>query len=49
MNRFKIKQLDKMLQSAFDEAANFYSKGKYQRRIGFRKKPLIVSVDLANS
>ena len=49
MDGLNIKQLDKMLQSAFDEAANLYSKRGFQRRIGFGKKPALVSVDLYNA
>ena len=49
MDGLNIKQLDKMLQAAFDEAANLYSKRGFQRRIGFGKKPALVSVDLANA
>ena len=41
--------LDAMLQKAFDESTKIYQERGFQRRIGFGKKPAIISVDLANA
>ena len=49
MKESDLKNLDTMLQSAFDEAAKLYSDRGFQRRIGFGEKPALVSVDLANA
>jgi N-carbamoylsarcosine amidase len=38
-----------MLQKAFDESSRIYKERGFQRRIGFGKKPAIISVDLANA
>ncbi len=43
------KELDQMLQSAFDAATALYQERGFQRRIGFGKRPALVSVDLANA
>ncbi len=44
-----IENLDEMLQQAFDESSKIYQERGFQRRIGFGKKPAIISVDLANA
>ena len=44
-----IENLDEMLQKAFDESTRIYAERGFQRRIGFGKKPAIISVDLANA
>ena len=44
-----IADLDKMLQQAFDESSKIYKERGFQRRIGFGKKPALISVDLANA
>ncbi|MGE3700829.1 MAG: isochorismatase family protein [Hyphomicrobiaceae bacterium] len=44
-----IENLDAMLQKAFDESSKIYRQRGFQRRIGFGRKPAIVSVDLANA
>lgn len=44
-----IENLDEMLQQAFDESTKIYQQRGFQRRIGFGKKPAIISVDLANA
>ena len=44
-----IENLDQILQQAFDESTRIYQARGFQRRIGFGKKPAIVSVDLANA
>ncbi|MBY6058836.1 isochorismatase family protein [Leisingera daeponensis] len=41
--------LDKMLHEAFDAASALYKERGFQRRVGFGKKPALVSVDLANA
>lgn len=41
--------LDAVLQKAFDESTRIYAERGFQRRIGFGKKPALVSVDLANA
>jgi N-carbamoylsarcosine amidase len=38
-----------MLHQAFDKASEIYQQRGFQRRIGFGKKPALVSVDLANA
>jgi N-carbamoylsarcosine amidase len=42
-------ELDNMLHQAFDKASEIYQQRGFQRRIGFGKKPALVSVDLANA
>ncbi len=44
-----IDNLDEILQQAFDESTRIYSERGFQRRIGFGKKPALVSIDLANA
>lgn len=44
-----IENLDEILQKAFDESTRIYKERGFQRRIGFGKKPALVSVDLANA
>jgi N-carbamoylsarcosine amidase len=44
-----IKDLDKVLQQAFDASTQIYRERGFQRRIGFGKKPALISVDLANA
>ena len=44
-----IENLDAMLQKAFDESTKIYQQRGFQRRIGFGRKPGLVSVDLANA
>lgn len=41
--------LDEVLQKAFDESTRIYKERGFQRRIGFGKKPALVSIDLANA
>ena len=41
--------LDKMLQQAFDASTKIYQQRGFQRRIGFGRKPALISVDLANA
>ena len=42
-------QLDKMLQDAFAAASQLYKERGFQRRVGWGKRPALVSVDLANA
>ena len=44
-----IENLDAMLQKAFDESTKIYQQRGFQRRIGFGRKPALISVDLANA
>ncbi len=41
--------LDTALQMAFDESTRIYRERGFQRRIGFGRRPALVSVDLANA
>jgi N-carbamoylsarcosine amidase len=49
MDSENIKNLDTMLRKAFAEAAELYNDRGFQRRIGFGKRPALISVDLANA
>ena len=42
-------KLEKALEAAFEEATKRYQANGFQRRIGFGKKPALISVDLANA
>jgi len=42
-------ELEKVLQDAFDASSKIYAERGFQRRIGFGKKPALISVDLANA
>ena len=42
-------ELEKVLQQAFDASSKIYAERGFQRRIGFGKKPALISVDLANA
>ena len=49
MSNVDEKELDRLLQQAFDTASNLYKQRGFQRRVGFGKRPALVSVDLANA
>ena len=49
MEDVDVKELDRMLQQAFDEATKLYKERGFARRVGFGKKPALISVDLANA
>lgn len=49
MTDIDSKELDRMLQAAFDASTKIYQERGFQRRIGFGKRPALVSVDLANA
>ena len=46
---FDLQELEKLLEKAFEAASSLYKERGFQRRIGFGKKPALVSVDLANA
>ncbi len=43
------RELDRMLQAAFDASTRIYQERGFQRRVGFGSRPALVSVDLANA
>ena len=49
MGEIDDKELDRMLQAAFDASSKLYQERGFQRRVGFGKRPALVSVDLANA
>ncbi len=49
MEGVDARQLDRMLQQAFDASSKIYRERGFQRRIGFGSRPALVSVDLANA
>lgn len=49
MQDFDAKELDRLLQQAFDTATALYKERGFQRRIGFGSRPALISVDLANA
>ena len=49
MSEMDTKELDRLLQEAFDVASKLYKERGFQRRVGFGKRPALVSVDLANA
>lgn len=49
MDTVDTKELDKMLQAAFEASSKLYQERGFQRRIGFGNRPALVSVDLANA
>jgi len=49
MTSIDNKELDRMLEAAFDAASKLYQERGFQRRIGFGSRPALVSVDLANA
>src|SRR5690606_42161065 len=49
MSDVDAKELDRLLQQAFDTASKLYQARGFQRRVGFGKRPALVSVDLANA
>lgn len=44
-----LDKLDDMLQKAFEESSKIYQNRGFQRRIGFGRRPALVSIDLANA
>lgn len=49
MSDIDNKKLDEMLQAAFDASTKLYRERGFQRRVGFGKRPALISVDLANA
>jgi N-carbamoylsarcosine amidase len=49
MEGVDAKELDRLLQQAFDASTKLYQERGFQRRIGFGRKPALISVDLANA
>ncbi|WP_022728918.1 isochorismatase family protein [Fodinicurvata sediminis] len=49
MSEVDSRELERMLQSAFDASTELYKERGFQRRVGFGRKPALVSVDLANA
>ena len=47
MSDVDTKDLDRLLQQAFDTASKLYRERGSQRRVGWGKRPALVSVDLA--
>ncbi len=42
-------KLNEILQQAFDESTRIYKERGFQRRVGFGRRPALISVDLANA
>ena len=49
MTDLNSKEVDRKLSEAFDIAASLYRERGFQRRLGFGKRPALISVDLANA
>ena len=49
MSDLDPKELDRLLKQAFAAATRLYQERGFQRRVGFGKRPALVSVDLANA
>lgn len=49
MHTVDEKELDRLLQQAFETATKLYQERGFQRRIGFGNRPALISVDLANA
>ena len=49
MSDLDTRELDRLLQQAFDTASKLYRERGFQRRVGFGTRPALVSVDLANA
>lgn len=49
MSELDTKELDRLLTQAFDAATAIYQERGFQRRVGFGKRPALISVDLANA
>ena len=49
MSAIDNRELDRMLKEAFDASTKIYQERGFQRRVGFGKRPALVSVDLANA
>src|SRR5690606_24544124 len=49
MSQVDNDELHRMLRQAFDAASAIYKERGFQRRVGFGRRPALVSVDLANA
>lgn len=49
MQDLDARELDRLLQQAFDTATKLYQERGFQRRVGFGARPALISVDLANA
>ena len=49
MSELDPKELDRLLKQAFEAATKLYQERGFQRRVGFGKRPALISVDLANA
>jgi N-carbamoylsarcosine amidase len=49
MSQLDEKELDRVLTAAFEASTRIYQERGFQRRIGFGRRPALVSVDLANA
>lgn len=49
MSDLDPKEFDRLLKQAFEAATKLYQERGFQRRVGFGKRPALVSVDLANA
>jgi len=49
MSDLDPKELERLLKQAFAAATKLYQERGFQRRVGFGKRPALVSVDLANA
>jgi nicotinamidase-related amidase len=49
MSKLDDHELDRILQQAFEASTRIYRERGFQRRIGFGKRPALISVDLANA
>ncbi|MVA99779.1 isochorismatase family protein [Nitratireductor sp. CAU 1489] len=49
MDQLDDGKLEKMLRAAFEASTRIYQERGFQRRIGFGRRPALVSVDLANA
>lgn len=49
MTEIDNRELDRMLQQAFAASTKIYQERGFQRRVGFGRRPALVSVDLANA
>ncbi|WP_238719709.1 isochorismatase family protein [Nitratireductor alexandrii] len=49
MDQLDDRKLEEMLRAAFEASTRIYQERGFQRRIGFGRRPALVSVDLANA
>lgn len=49
MEQLDDRELEKMLRAAFEASTRIYQERGFQRRIGFGRRPALISIDLANA